>query len=49
LIKDNGITGLQIAESISPRLAEEALAVEVNGTVKDLNASINSDCSKLKF
>jgi threonyl-tRNA synthetase len=41
---DNGITGLQIASSISPRLAEEALAVEVNGTVKDLNASINSDC-----
>jgi threonyl-tRNA synthetase len=40
-----GITGLQIAQSISSRLADEALAVEVNGNVKDLNLPINEDSS----
>jgi threonyl-tRNA synthetase len=38
---DKGVTGYQIAESISTRLAQEALAVELNGKIKDLNASIN--------
>jgi threonyl-tRNA synthetase len=38
---DKGISGHQIAESISSRLAQEALAVEVNGNVKDLNAPVN--------
>jgi threonyl-tRNA synthetase len=38
---EKGITGLQIAESISRKLAQEALAVEVNGNVKDLNNPIN--------
>ncbi len=42
---DKSVTGFQIAQSISPRLAEEALAMEINGEVKDLNASINNDCS----
>jgi threonyl-tRNA synthetase len=41
---DKAVTGLQVASSISPRLAEEALAVEVNGSVKDLNSPINNDC-----
>ena len=38
---DMGTSGFQIAESISSRLAQEALAVEVNGIVKDLNVPIN--------
>ena len=40
---DQGITGYQVAESISSRLAQEALAVEVNSIMKDLNAPINSN------
>ncbi len=38
---DKGVSGFQIAESVSSRLAQEALAVEVNGKVKDLDAQIN--------
>jgi len=38
-----GTTGLEIARSISPRLAKEAVAVRVNGVVLDLNASISED------
>jgi len=38
-----GVTGMQIAESISPRLAESALAIEVNGFVRDLGAQINNN------
>ncbi len=38
---DKGVTGFQIAESVSSRLAQEALAIEVNGRVKDLDAQIN--------
>ena len=30
------VTGLEIAASISPRLAREAVAVRVNGALKDL-------------
>ncbi|MGA7836365.1 MAG: threonine--tRNA ligase [Ignavibacteriaceae bacterium] len=37
------VTGMQIAESISPRLAESALAIEVNGFVRDLGAQINNN------
>jgi len=40
-----GVTGLQIAESISKGLAKEALAVEVNGEVWDLNRPIRQDSS----
>ena len=39
---------MQIAESISPRLAQEVLAVEVNGTVQDLLRPINED-SKIRL
>ena len=42
---DQGITGRQIAEGISKGLAREALAVEVNGEVWDLNRKINTDAS----
>lgn len=40
---EKGITGFQIAESISKRLAEEALAVKINGKVRELNVPINED------
>lgn len=42
---EQGITGLKIAEGISKGLAKEALAVEVNGEVWDLNRPINQDAS----
>lgn len=45
---DKGTTGFQVAQSVSQRLADEALAVEVNGIVKDLNCSINQN-SVVKF
>ncbi len=38
-----GISALKIAESISPRLAQDALAVEVNGVVRDLFFNIEND------
>ncbi len=43
-----GITGRKIAESISSRLAEDALAVEVNGFVRDLDAQLDND-AQIKF
>lgn len=45
---DKGISGYNIAMSISPRLAEEALAIEVNGFVKDLHLPINQN-SAVRF
>jgi len=45
---DKGITGLKIAESISPRLADAALAVLLNDSVKDLNRPITED-AQIKF
>ncbi len=40
---ENGVTALQIAESISPRLAAEVLAATVNGEVRDLTRPITED------
>lgn len=40
-----GITGMQIAEGISSRLADNALAVEVNGFVRDLNYPIGNNAA----
>lgn len=40
---DNGVTPLQVAESISRRLAEEALVAEVNGEIKDLDTPLTGD------
>ncbi|AFH49145.1 Threonyl-tRNA synthetase [Ignavibacterium album JCM 16511] len=37
---DKGITGYQIAESISRRLADEALAIKINGRVRELNVPL---------
>ncbi len=40
-----GVTGLEIAESISSRLAQEVLAVGVNDETWDLSRPINEDAS----
>ncbi len=40
---DEGVSGLDVAASISPRLAKEALAVKVGGQVRDLMAVIDAD------
>lgn len=40
-----GVTGLQIAESISPRLAQDVLACGVNGETTELNRPINEDAA----
>ncbi|HEY6952686.1 MAG TPA: threonine--tRNA ligase [Bacteroidota bacterium] len=45
---EQGVTGLQVAESISKGLAKEALAVEVNGEIRDLSRAITQD-STLKI
>ena len=45
---DSGVTGFQIAESISRRLAQDALAVEVNGIVKDLQLPLHNNAA-VKF
>ncbi len=42
---DKGVTGYQVAHSISPRLADDALAIEINGEVRDLGLPINEDGS----
>lgn len=41
----NGVTGLDIAESISHRLAQEVLAVSVDGETWDLTRPVNKDAS----
>ncbi len=40
---ENGVTGLQIAESISPALARSVVACGVNGETTELNRPINED------
>lgn len=45
---DNGITGYQIAQTISNRLADEALAVKFNNKIIDLNRSIKEN-GTIKF
>ena len=42
---NEGVTGLQIAESISSRLAQDVLACGVNGETVDLNRPINEDAN----
>lgn len=44
-----GINALQVAESISPRLAKEILACGVNGETKELNFPINEDASLVLY
>ncbi len=38
-----GISAREIAESIGPRLAQDALAAKVNGNLVDMNTKINED------
>ena len=40
---ENGVTGMQIAESISPALARNCVACGVNGETTELNRPINED------
>ena len=42
---EKGVTGLQIAESISSRLAQDVLACGVNGETTELNRPIDSDAT----
>ena len=51
LEREAGVTGYEIAESISPRLAAEVLACSVNGETVELNRPINEDAKLvlLKF
>ena len=42
---NEGVTGLQIAESISSRLAQDVLACGVNGETIDLTRPINEDAN----
>ena len=44
-----GVTGLQIAESISPRLAQDVLACGVNGETVELNRPINEDAKVVLY
>ena len=43
-----GSTAFQVAESISPRLAADSLAAEVNGATVDMMRAIDCDCT-IKF
>jgi len=45
---DKGVSSLEVAEQISPRLAKEVYAATVNGEIWDLTRPINSD-AKLKL
>ena len=42
---NSGVTGMEIAEAISSRLAKEVLSVTVNGEVRDLVRPITTDSS----
>lgn len=45
---EEGITGLKVAESISPRLAKEALGIKVDHDIRDLLRPIDHD-AKIKI
>ena len=42
---EQGVTGLQIAESISPALARNVVSCGVNGVTTELNRPINEDAT----
>ncbi len=46
---EKGVTGLQIAESISQRLAQDVLSCGVNGETYDLERPINEDASVVLY
>ena len=39
------VTGLEVAQSIGPGLAQAAVAIEVNGEEQDLSVSITDDAT----
>jgi len=41
----NKVTGLEVAEKISKSLAKQAMVIDVNGELKDLDFIIDKDCS----
>ncbi|MDC3107699.1 threonine--tRNA ligase [Paracoccaceae bacterium] len=41
----SGITGLEIAEEISPSLAKKSLVCSINGDLTDLSTRLTEDCS----
>jgi len=45
---DKGITGLEVAKSIGPRLAKDAVAIEINGKLSDINEKIDEN-AKIKI
>ena len=49
LEKEAGVTGLQIAEGISPRLAADVLACSVNGETVELNRPIMEDATLVLY
>ena len=49
LEREAGVTGYEIAESISPRLAADVLACSVNGETVELNRPINEDAKLVLF
>lgn len=46
---NEGVNGLQIAESISSRLAQDVLACGVNGVIYDLGRPINEDAAVVLY
>ena len=46
---NEGVTGLQIAESISSRLAQDVLACGVNGEIYDLGRPISEDAEVVLY
>ena len=42
---ESGITGLEVAESISPALARSIVSCGVNGETTELNRPINEDAT----
>ena len=40
---EKGVTGQKIAESIGPRLAKDAVAIEIDGRISDLDEKINEN------
>ena len=41
----NKVTGLEVAKKISKSLSKQALVISIDGELKDLNYSIDKDCS----
>ena len=40
---DNAVSGVEIAKSISPKLAKQAVAITYNDEIKDLNYTVETD------